>query len=293
MGLLLKQLAILLWKGWVMRRCHWISTIFELLFPILMALSIALIYHSDSNERYSSGSRRSTEGWLGPVYYSDVNHYKLDPLFDHSKDILYTPVTNFTRDLMSVLVKKFPKVSVVPVDSVSQIMVFLINDTDRYYYSSRYSMKIGVVLTGSTPEALDLTIRIRSYNLGDAARVTFAKKYRIGPASAHGYDGSAKAYDPYRELGIFTKTQIAVTEAYFDYLCNKKGIDRSESKALVSEVAPQEIPFPMYYRPPGSGKLYSRRVDKLTTVEPRYVQRNGRRVIHIDHRLYSGLSADG
>lgn len=48
MALIFRQLGILLWKCWIFRRRHYISTIFELFFPLLL-VSVAIYLHSKAS----------------------------------------------------------------------------------------------------------------------------------------------------------------------------------------------------------------------------------------------------
>ena len=249
-SLMVKQMSILLWKSWIMRRRHWISAIFELVLPILLAVATALIYHSFSVDPRDHRYGTEGVGWQSPTYYTKPTHYKLNEILLYSPRylILYTPEDEVTHEIMDVLRHKFEKLLVHPVRNESVMLGYLINDT-----YSRYD-RIGLVLTGTTPTKLKLKIRIKDRLLIRAARRLFPYKYSSGPADKWGYDSSAKTYDPtwfYSGFSRFTVTQLIMSDIFFDYLCSKsEQCNRTDSKTVVNEVILREIPYPKYYMPP-------------------------------------------
>ncbi|CAG2117255.1 unnamed protein product, partial [Medioppia subpectinata] len=60
--LLGKQLTILLWKSWITRRRHWISTIFELLTPLVLSFLIAYVYAKFSSQQMTGQVSSSFDG---------------------------------------------------------------------------------------------------------------------------------------------------------------------------------------------------------------------------------------
>src|SRR5882724_3316847 len=109
--LILKQLAILLWKSWIMRRRHWISTIFELIFPVLITIIMSYVRYSTT--KGSSLDPQHSEGWKPPTYY-DPRTYTISNLWDNvdQAQLYYTPINEATHGFMTEFSQKFKNITV-------------------------------------------------------------------------------------------------------------------------------------------------------------------------------------
>ena len=235
-----------------MRRRHYISAAFELLWPMLLAAGIAAIYDPLNFNKPSSGHKQDS-GWQPPTYYNSTNRYIIDKIFvpnpyHHNYTLYFTPENDITTELMNIVQESSDGTTLRPVKDEDTMLKYLI-------YDQGGDTKIGLVLTGTTATSLKLKIRLKNFMFGESVQMLYPNKYSAGPADETGFDGSAKAYDPERTFdnyyGDFTRAQIAITDAFFTYMCSKKtGCDRRASNTEVIEVLPQEIPYPSYYKSP-------------------------------------------
>lgn len=91
--LILKQLSILLWKCWIMRRMHIISTLFELFVPVILSFLMAWLLKDIR--------KKESEEWMGPVIYKlptmniNLENNNFEAL------IYYAPSDDFTNALMN------------------------------------------------------------------------------------------------------------------------------------------------------------------------------------------------
>src|SRR5581483_8573063 len=99
------QLGILLWKCWIMRRRHYISTFFELLMPLLLGIFLAYRFNRGQPSQYRS--QNSYDGNIRPPTPGEqVMAVSRDsiPLFPYKDSynftIYYAPNSLFAQNIM-------------------------------------------------------------------------------------------------------------------------------------------------------------------------------------------------
>lgn len=98
MANILRKFRLMLWKNILVRRRHWILTLFEFLLPVLLFVLLVFI-------------RTQTGGTLGTEYITDATIYDPDPeryivgQINFHK-IAYTPNNSFTYELMEKVKSK-------------------------------------------------------------------------------------------------------------------------------------------------------------------------------------------
>src|SRR5581483_1568068 len=120
------QLGILLWKCWIMRRRHYISTFFELLMPLLLGIFLTYTFSSNqpSHSQYSDDGNRlgntmlsNHSGNMHPPTpgekFMTVSRESI-PIFENSYyysnfTIYYAPNSPFVQNIMDRVRTYCPK----------------------------------------------------------------------------------------------------------------------------------------------------------------------------------------
>ena len=161
--LFLKQLSILLWKCWIMRRRHYISSFFELVFPLSLAIIFAYHYKTMQesngtnqmsnntsaarvpptifNSSYSFNYSLNTSSYNNDTNYSMKNcPSHLNKLTSESLDYIlyYAPHNQFTASLIDQIQKYCP-IKNKPIKTVKEFNSYLnlyqsSNDTSNISY---------------------------------------------------------------------------------------------------------------------------------------------------------------
>ena len=226
-----------------MRKRHWISAFFELVFPILLVILLEWPQYS-ATKGMAIPKPHSNDGWEPPTYFSDTNDLSIDQLFDsrysRNTSILYTPNNTFTYSLMNSIKKKYSlKVNVTPMANEDQVVATL--QMTRFDYDAA-----GLIFLSSDEKHLNYKIRIQSSILVTVAGLLFPNKLTAKPADY--YDGSSEAYERSTK---FTQIQIALNEAYLSFRTNN---NRGDSK--VSAVKTHQIAYPKYLRTSYNGQYF-------------------------------------
>ena len=94
-----QKLVILLYKGLLLRRRHYIITVFEIIFPVLLS-SIPAILQSEA-QILNEASKNKPE-WRNATIYDPFNPYKSRRQGSCRNCIFaYTPISKFTDTLMN------------------------------------------------------------------------------------------------------------------------------------------------------------------------------------------------
>ena len=218
MSLLVNQLLILLWKSWITRLRHWISTIFELLIPLLLAVLIAYIY--GSAQRYVGNSYQDTaptneDSMNWPPTTPQPHEFELPTInFDGNsmvvQNLLYGPLNEKTRQLIESLkdsieiknLRSFPTSEEVD----KQIELMVTNNSDH-----RSSFAVIFDTKALEDNRLIYTIRAIGYEISQSVNRLFPYKPRAGPAPDPHY------YYPFVEL------QFEINNAFLRNTYKEKG----------------------------------------------------------------------
>jgi len=148
------QLKALLWKSWIIRRVHYISSFFEVLCPVLFMLLICwtmngLTAPSDSDDNNST----TTNTTLGPIIYTDAKfyvHYETRYDFATRINLFYAPQSPQTERLMSTFLRDnntFVTLTAFNTEKDVDIQLELMNKTDQ-----KVGLYAGIVFENLTPE---------------------------------------------------------------------------------------------------------------------------------------------
>jgi len=233
--LILKQLAILLWKSWIMRKAHYISSIFELIFPLVISIIIvSLRANATRGAEYSSSDSSNSWKMSETKYNTTEFDYKLENLFYNNQNIYYAPNNSMTDGIMKTLEDTYKAYNltlyIIPFVNEATLAA---NLTTQAANSSGYS-KYGIVFDMDNYEGnnyhFKYKIRLSDYLLNSYIDKLYPVKYTAKP-----YGGSS----PYEDR--FTKIQVALNEAYLNYISKSK---RQDSQ--VYKVSGHKFPYPSY-----------------------------------------------
>ena len=109
--LYIKQLRALLWKSWIIRRVHFVSSFFELIGPLILIIAIAILF-STLNVNPGSANSQNEADYKGPNNYTKpyfaINFSNNDELHRVGvQKLVFAPKNDFTINLMSFFDKSF------------------------------------------------------------------------------------------------------------------------------------------------------------------------------------------
>ena len=221
-----------------MRKRHWISAIFEILFPLILVIVASYVQYSNSAGQVVPEPSKD-EGWQPPTYFDETKTYAINDLFSNksyeSLQLIYAPNNTFSEGVMKIFQENNPLVTISSLDNEDQLLA---NMTSSYYNGNLY----GIVFLNDENDLYHMNYKIRSkdYYISRVASLTFAVKSSPGPAEI--YQGSSEVYETRSNYQFFAKIQIAMNEAYLKYLSN----DRKET--VVSQLTTHQIAYPKYLK---------------------------------------------
>lgn len=265
--LILKQLAILLWKSMIQRRRHWLSTFFELLIPLVLSLAIACVYASGQNFGKASHSpfnqtsgdfKNSSGNWIPPQIFKeptiDMNFNKTNEKF--FAIIYYGPTSNLTDDIMQRVRQFSPHIETYGLateDLVNIKMELLVaNETVDYNIIEN---SYGIIFDENSIKnnRLVYTIRVIGYQLSRYVDLLFPEKYYSGPA-----------FDIWSYNHKFCWIQILINKAFLA----KQTIS---SPKQIETIKAFKYPFPGYKNTGDDGNMFSLRDSIAATIAIGYV----------------------
>ncbi len=245
-----------------MRKRHWISTIFELIFPLVLSILVVGFYSNSTKGAHSSDIKdRSTKNSIseqtsdvmkGPIYYNITKTYEINNIFTDFQTIYYAPENSTTvKIIMDYLEKSQTSNNKNFVNKTLTIVPFadevsLEANLTTQSAISGYSSVIGVVFDLNELDNSHFKYTIR---LNDQMNVDklFPIKTDAKPID---FDGGKQYEDKFMQI------QVALNEAYLNFVSNSTG--RKETK--VSKISPHPIPYPRYL---DSGTKFGKRLRKL------------------------------
>ena len=245
--LILQQLWAILWKAWIVRKRHWLSTIIELIIVVGQILLIAFVI---SRMTESPGIRKEGSKLLPGIKYNKSFLDFPDNLDDissskfYKKIILYSPDTKATQRIMiqmneifrklqktstlDLVVKGFPTVKELLDWRTQKIM-----DSDNYDISAILFTNLPEKFTSPSDE-ISYEIRSRNFKL-DTTGKGWETKFGTSPTYAKYFFTDYKS--------DFLPLQILTNEAYLDL--KAKDLNVSKRKRL-AELSFTQIPYPPY-----------------------------------------------
>lgn len=239
----MRQFFVLLWKCWLIRRQHYVWTVFEIFLPIVIA-SAALIAHGDKGGA-------SIED---PIRYKPVH---IGKQLRSYYTMLYTPVNDFTNNLMSRLSESVECRGVETEEELDAIIrseiPFTISDSvEKLLLGLQENETIaGVIFDlppegdvanlelsegGEMPVKLNYTLRVRDFELG---RDAFPKKQDFGPFP------NADHYIKKNFIAI----EVLINHAYLQML-SEQLYDDPPNLPEIREIRAKRFPYPKYIKHP-------------------------------------------
>ena len=176
-----RQLKILLWKCWIMRRCHYISSIFELLIPLVMSITVALA--SVMGQRSSQGDlHKPPTIFKTPQLTFDRNGCPSS--YRSQFNIWYAPENNFTNSLIKQIQRICNLTQYQPFGTIQEL------NTKLSLSLENNSHLIGVSFDNEkfNEIPLDFKYTIREFGLmALTINNLFPNKYMPGPAPDSSY----------------------------------------------------------------------------------------------------------
>jgi len=244
-SLVLKQLTILLWKSWIMRKRHYISTIFELIFPLVLTIIVVAIQSnatsglSSKNSKHGSEyNRESNEDsiWEGPIFYDIGVNYTINNIFKrYSTTIYYAPKNSMTNQIMDYL--KISQNTKLTIEGFIDEPTLEANLTTQSADQGYGTDIIGVVFV------LD-NYQPNNYNFKYKIRLSRYSMHvdKLFPIKTNSRPTSYKGYTQYQDE--FMQIQVALNEAYLYFIAQSN--QTNTKKINVSKISPHPIPYPRY-----------------------------------------------
>ncbi|KFM72239.1 ATP-binding cassette sub-family A member 3, partial [Stegodyphus mimosarum] len=244
----IRQCLILLYKGLLFRKRHYIVTFFEIVVPVLL-MSVPAIIQSESNARYPY--RRSDydepseyrANWIDPKFYPPFDPFEKGT-YGRDVQFVFAPSNGITENLMNASIELWKeKTKYIP----RNIGMKGVADEDEMEAYCRYIQRsdnyltiIGTVFNNfvskkELPASLDYKIRY-----GEQYQRSFytTSKYRVnGPSYGTDY-----------EQTFFLGWQTAVEETFIK---QKMEGEKMEYKLLM-----QEFPYPRHRENKGAMSIY-------------------------------------
>ncbi|XP_055936420.1 phospholipid-transporting ATPase ABCA1-like [Argiope bruennichi] len=234
----LRKFLILLYKGFLLRKRHYIITFFEIVIPVFIA-SIPVIIESESSNYYKANNM--IDGRSTGSYWSNITTYKpFDPLKLREREsfkleFLYTPSNGLTEKFVNDSIELFLRssnhrgeITTKGMDSEKEMESYTL------YISRRQLAFIGTVFhdfDDKLPEYLDYKIRYRekTWFYEPYSFETF-RKYRMnGPHDKNDYTAS-----------LFLTWQTAVEETFIQRKMEE------HNKQFKYKVWMQQFPYPKH-----------------------------------------------
>lgn len=99
----LKQLRLVLWKNSLIRKRHWVLTLFEILLPVLLFI---LVSYSRSKISGIAKQEITEPTYSQPIHLSERGEIQYTVIDISSTLFFYAPSNNFTDELIKRLQEK-------------------------------------------------------------------------------------------------------------------------------------------------------------------------------------------
>ncbi|CAG2161807.1 unnamed protein product [Oppiella nova] len=257
--LLVKQLTILLWKSWITRRRHWISTIFEILTPLVLSFLIAYIYAKTQQLTQNMTSSLEAQGIdlsnmtsqsvsvrdIPPVIFK---YPTIDVIFNNRLNfeghIIYGPTSATTDALMRRVQDYSPyslRISGLATEELvnAKMESFVSNETiDTNLLRSTY----GLIFDENSLRNNRLNYTLRMFGeMAFIVNIVFPNKFFPGPAAD---------LKPYTEH--FGPLQILINQAFVSQLTQS-----GAKKIDIKRVQTFKYPFPGFKSTGDESQLFS------------------------------------
>ncbi|RWS30311.1 ATP-binding cassette sub-family A member 1-like protein [Leptotrombidium deliense] len=247
------QFLILLWKCGILRKRHYISTLFEIILPLVTSAILAGVYSSQFKSNISH-REMPTPGYHPPVSFKDptfdFEQFLITSLQQHVfVSILYCPRNAFTQNLtkeMNQVVNSFLGFDV-PLtfkgfDSEDELVAYFLNSTRDTTNPLHLRPMVGIVISES-PDMLNDDVLSRKFHY----------KFRL---TKNWVEDTTKLFPlksspgPFNHLSHyvyqFAPLQTLVNEAYLNLVAANFSVNR----ILTGNVQGYKLPYPQYMEKP-------------------------------------------
>ena len=234
-----KQLRILLWKCWIMRRRHYISSLFELLIPLVLSIAIASLYANQQSSKGFGGSEVEQQSSYEPAKtfsYPQITFTYGCPLSFGTNEfratIYYAPENDLTNSLMEQIQQFCNGVYSKPFKTVEEmnIRLNLLEGNDSLFITNVIGVSFDNEKFDKIPTDFKYTIRVFGY-MAKVVNRLFPNKYMPGPAPESVY------------IDKFSPLQILINEAYLTKLLEENQITRTLKP---DKITVMRMPYPSY-----------------------------------------------
>ncbi|GBN57500.1 ATP-binding cassette sub-family A member 3 [Araneus ventricosus] len=241
----LRQFLILLYKGFLLRKRHYIITFFEIVIPILIA-TIPCMILSETSTKYDEENYHSSENLADKFLWVNYSTYlPFDPFYakpyQSSLEFVYAPNNGITEQFMNDSVEMFQrnthykdKISIRGMKTEKEMESYCVYELQKTHGTQ---LMIGTVFKDfgdKLPASLNYKIRYGSGMYGPSFYTSL--KYQVnGPHTSNDYSYSA-----------FLAWQASVEETFIQ----KKAIE--QGKNVNYKVWMQQFPFPEHRNTKGS-----------------------------------------
>jgi hypothetical protein len=242
--LLLQQLRALLWIGFVVKKRHWLSTTFEVVFPLLQTAFFAFVMTPLLLDRRDN----SQSVMMDPEIYDEpfsILPRDLLHLNGTNRYLFYAPETPRTKAFTTRMNELFKEKTKLPWFDL-QLVGFptesaMMKRHTELITNESISTDINAIMFYHLPDKFnspssELKYEIRSNNPLDTIGTDWAKKFDQSPM----YTGWSSYKNGFLQL------QYLVNEVYLEFKARDLGILNKLKRA--SEISMTHTPYPAYQR---------------------------------------------
>ncbi|CAG2182352.1 unnamed protein product, partial [Oppiella nova] len=216
---------------------HWVSALFELLFPIALTLIMAYVRYNTTKGQ----SLDRQESWTGPVIFDGADQQKNFSIADLFRagngtnrspySVFYAPNNSATNEFMREFQSKYKLKDVKGFSTADELATKLYKSEEEMY---EYGVEF--IENPDSKQNLKVKIRVKNDKMVKLVKQTFADDMATKPTE------DSTTYED-----GFTSLQIALSERFIEQLMAGNVRDLE-----VSQVSTHRIPYPKYLKISGN-----------------------------------------
>lgn len=265
LGLFVKQLRALLWKSFIIRRVHFISTFFELIGPLILILVVSLLYNAFANKDKPANH---VHEYANATYYpGDIFTITFDPKKDfvssnrfdsqhNLHSIYYAPDKDASRKLLG-LFSSSANFTFEACKNEAELDLMVKDhsmEKETYHNETITSKRFDLVgiFFDAPEEALKtgkLVYRVKmpaNFGFLDITQKLFPYKTSQAPFGSSSFDQFTNTPEHLRDYQTFTRVNAYINRAFIQTLC--LDFNKADCSAHFGPITTKKMPYPRYLK---------------------------------------------